>query len=702
MKDSVFNKLGSPWALFLLFGVVFSFLSFASWTPGVKGWLFAAFLLLFVFFLVKHPHRGRPPAKADFEKEEPVLFPGWFFTAAALAAVGLRFFKLTTFRHWLSSDEALQGYFAIDLIHQWSWRFFYTSGQHPPLLIWALKGFFQFFESPFFNLWFLPALLSTLFVFLAYGAARSFFSRNLSLVYAWLLAASFWPIYFGRFCVQGVWVPVFEAAVFLVGGALLKAKGKRARLIWASTLGLLTGIGTWTFTSWIVVAFFVFCLMFYGLRDRAKNGRPFVLFSLFLFLGCLPWVLAAFRERFGGYLVGVSMLSGFFSWKEQFLTSVSYLTNLFWGTLREPVSYGPSWGGMLNPLLSACFLLGVFELYRHRATLRIKVLGTAFAVLLMPGLLSADHVEMFRIIQLMPLLLLVAAAGILGLLVSLPVGWRKGTVILLLLLSSLFDVARLGKAIPDSAPLFSNHEAKQPAVQDENYWAYQWLEPAAEQLGPGLVFTDFILLAHSHTLAVASYHFNALSNPAFDPSKARWAAVITNIHYAPSLLKRFPGSQWHPISPSPVEDGGSVVGLIPITPQNQEALLSWVPVARYFHGLGIEAENMMNNGGEYQEALRKLPAGYVLLKGDPFLESCYGEWMAQYHEGSGFEWNIQALQRAVQKGYRTANLYYKLGSFYYWNRQPEKARQAYLMAAQCRPNYTNAKEVLAALWPGRK
>ena len=68
--------------------------------------------------------------------------------------------------------------------------------------------------------------------------------------------------------------------------------------------------------------------------------------------------------------------------------------------------------------------------------------------------------------------------------------------------------------------------------------------------------------------------------------------------------------------------------------------------------------------------------------------------MAQYTMGHNLEGNIQTLKWAIEKGYPTANLYFKLGNFYFQDHQFNEARQAYLMAEGCHPNYTNANGVL--------
>jgi hypothetical protein len=196
---------------------------------------------------------------------------------------------------------------------------------------------------------------------------------------------------------------------------------------------------------------------------------------------------------------------------------------------------------------------------------------------------------------------------------------------------------------------------------------------------------------------VTTYHFNAANQPNLVRSAVRWAAVVTNIHYSFFLVKRFPGSQWFPITHRPSEDGGSAVGIIPVTKENRVTLEKWLNAHRYFHELNVQAENMMNNPESYKNALRKLPEGYPSMEGDPFLESCFGEWIAQYHEGPDYSRNIKVIQRAIQKGYPSANLYYKLGNFFLLNHQNQEARKSYLMAVHAKPNYTNVKDSLAYL-----
>ncbi len=682
------------WLLFLALNLANAFLSYSSFSVQSKGLFFIFGLALPIYIALRSMPVLRHSENCPFPTAIPPFFLKIIFIFFSIVAIFLRFYRLQTFHLWPSGDEGLQGLFAIDLIQNWNWRFFYTTGQHPPLLIWLLKWFFQNFESPFFNLWFLPACLSIFFVFLSYWMARLFFSKSVSVVYFSLTAISFWPMCFGRYCVQGVLIPVFETTSFLLLGYFLKFSSPKSKFLFSAGLGLCAGFGTWAYTSWFAVVFFLILILVAWERKNSTSTFKFLgIFLFFLGLSSLPWIVAAIHEKFGGYVLGVSFLSGYFDWKAQILNSISYFTVLFWGSLKGSAAYGPVWGGMLNPVLGSLFFIGVIRLLKeNRMGLGRVILGALFLFIL-PGVLSADHVEMFRVIQLMPFLILVASIGLVWLLEFLPV--RRGLAVfsVILFFSFSLDLIHLLK-ISDIAI----HPFRLAAnVLDENYWAYQKLKPMAKSEGPGLIFTDFILLDHDHTLNMTTYQFNALLNPKFQIGDARWAGVVTNVHYVPFLHKRFPESHWYRVTPYAAADGGSAIGIISLTPQNREVFSKWALAHQYFHQLTIKAENTMNDQSQYLLTVQKLSEGLPLMANDPFLESCYGEWVAQYHFGTDFGPNIRALHRAIEKGYPAANLYYKLGNFYLLNRQPQEARQAYLMAARSVPNYTNVQDALSYL-----
>src|SRR5580692_3420457 len=250
LKKSEVNIDICWWVLFFVLSLAGGFLSYSSFGIEAKGIIFLLGIVFPLYLAIRALPILRPSGESFSPREEGSLFSGMVFVLLSLAAIFLRFYRLQTFHAWPSGDESLQGFFAIDLIQNWNWRFFYTTGQHPPLLIWLLKWFFQNIRAPFFDLWFLPALTSVLFVFLSYWTARVFFKKSFSLIYFCLLTTAFWPVYFGRFCVQGVLIPLFETVGFLLLGYFLKVERPTSKKYFAMGLGFWIGLGTWAYTSW--------------------------------------------------------------------------------------------------------------------------------------------------------------------------------------------------------------------------------------------------------------------------------------------------------------------------------------------------------------------------------------------------------------------------------------------------------------------
>ena len=678
---------------FFLLAASNTLLSYFPISATLKGWVFSFGVLIPLFFLFSI--RPKKTNDKPFESRGDFLIPWWVGTVLILLALWLRLFKLTTFHLWPTGDEALHGFLAIPLARHWNWQFFYTVGEHPPLLIWCLSFFFKYFDSPFFNLWFLPALLSAAAVPIGYWAVRPFFSKAVSFSFVFLLAFSFWPLYFGRFCHQGVFIPFFELFGFWLLGGFLKADTDRGKSWLVFFLGLWTGLGSWTFTSWaVVILLTVLTVLVICLKNFKKDIRFFFLFLSGFFLTFLPFLLAAFREGYGHHLMDSSAASQWFSRSHQVLTYASYVTCFFWGNLQPGASYAPSWGGMLNPFLASCFFFGLAELFYHRKNSLSLWLAFGFLICLLPGFLSADYVEFNRVIQALPFLLMITAIGLEKVLVGF--SKNKGAVIfiILALLSTGLDWTHLLK--PQLEEPWSRLEFKRE-VPDDSFKAYKILEENFKTNGPGIIFTEFMLLSHGHMLSTTAYHFNAALNPKWDKDKAQWAGVIVNRQYQPFLLKRFPDSKWTFVTNEPADDGGTAVGLIPIDSNNRTVLERWSRAHDYFHQLSFQAENILNNKQTYDNAVSRLADGYPLMKGDPFLESVFGEWLAQYHYGPTCQKNISVIQGAVARGYPSPHLYYKLGGFFIVNHQFAQARQAYEAAARSRFNYTNAADLLLYL-----
>jgi len=686
----------NPWLLGSLFFASNLFLSYGGVSPVIKGWIFLGGT---IFPLYLGLRSNRKPNGINLLQEEtfPPWKSPWLWGGLLGLGIFLRFWKLTSFYEWPQGDEGLNGFFALELASHWDGRFFHTLGDLPPLLFFILGWFFKRVDSPFFNWWFPTAFFSTLTFGLGVWAARLFFSRSSAWILAILFTFSYWPLQSGRFCHEGVLIPSWELTCFILLGYFLKAKDPSHKRIWALLLGLITGLGSFTFTSWVVVAGIIGITMgVYRYRGRRFDRGEFGFFAGAFLLALLPFLVGVFREGYGQHLLGVSAATGWYSFKHQVLTSLSSFTVLLWGPIQTVVSYGPPVGGFLNPLLGACLECGLLTLWKGRPSNLGKWVWLALALSLAPGFLAADYVESFRIIQVMPMVLLVAALGIQFLLKSLVPRWRPLVLILLLTCSCLWD---LGRYVEPAIELGSFRMSFRGEVRSPEAKAYQLLDQNFREKGPGLVFCEFRPLGANHTLYVASYHFNASLNPRWDPAQAAWAAILTSPDYMPFLSRRFPGSRWYWVGDdSRGPEKGLMVGLLDIRPSRLSSWGRWVMVQKYFHKLQTEAEDGFNRKESYGQSLRDLSLGSDLVKGDPFLESCFGEWASQYYFSSGYSENALALKGALERGYPVAHLYGLLADYLSISQGEDAVRSLRHKARLLTPQFTLGPEGRIQKW----
>jgi hypothetical protein len=668
----------NSWAIFFVLLVSNTILSYSPTALTIKGWVFFLGVLVPLIVGIRTSLAEGSTGADLFETE---LFLGRnkivLTLLVAIISIALRFFDLTHFRPWITGDEALHGFLAIGLCHLWNWQFFYTVGEHPPLLIWFVSFFFGHFQSPYFDLWFIPACFSLMVVPLGYLACKQFFPGGLSAVFSVLLACSFWPLYFGRFCHQGIFIPFWELAGLYLLGSWLREGNKRIR--WPILLGLWVGLGTLTFTAWAVVLL-LFILMVGSIKEKVSN-RSVALFFGSLLLGSTPFLIAVFQTGYGHHLLDSSSLNQGFSSSHVLATHLSYLSCLYWGSLQGDTSYGPVWGGMLNPVLSSAFFIGVIVLIRHKRDPKFQWIFWAMILCFLPGFLASDYVEFNRVIQTMPFIILIAAMGLLALLSKINKNVRWIFFCLLIVPSVLLDI----------------HHLLIPMADSPYYQAYKKLDSLAGTKGPGIIYTDFMPLSYGHSLNVMSYHFNAAANPVLDLKKSTWAGVVTQADTAPYLLQRFAGAYSEDLgNKAPVEEASLALVVVPINLENRETFERWADAQEFFNRLNLEAENSYNNNDYFVKGLEDFKEGYSRVKDDPYLRTCYWEWGSQYQLGSSHEPNVFCLQNAIRKGYPAPHLYFKLGNLMTLEGKWTKAREAYQTALKMAPGDRTILEALQA------
>ena len=346
---------------------------------------------------------------------------------------------------------------------------------------------------------------------------------------------------------------------------------------------------------------------------------------------------------------------------------------------------------MLNPLLGAAFFLGSLELFRHRPRFITEALGAAWVLFLLPGMLSMN-VEMYRVAQIIPILLALVSLGLLRLLAVIPEKWRWVFLIGFVGISIGIDGAR----ILNFAPNPSKPETLFERIPHHEEWlAYEEVEKIKEAWGPGLVFSEFVANP-DESLFDMVYPENAAENPRFDPSNARWAALLMDAHYFPFVSSRLAGSQWVWLDEKKSAKN-LVLGVIPLTDSNRAMVGNWLLAHHYFRMLNAAILNVTNPASD-QKAQALFEQEPAFFKKDRFLESCYwerrGEFYYDYSYQTHLEDHLNALRQAIEKGYPAAQLYFKLGSLLFRNGDRKDALTAFRAALKADPQYAAAQSGL--------
>ncbi len=689
-KKYFFND--APWVCFFIFLVSNLLLSNSGVPLSIKLVVFIFGILAPLVFLARRPMEPNSWAGRDFL---PSASTGvWFLLG--LAAVFIRFYHLETLFSWPNTDEGLYGVLAIDQDQKWSWRFFYTFGQNPPLLVWVLSFFFRIFKSPFLALWLLPALASTLTIGFFYLALRAYFSKSIGFIGFCLMAFSLWPFYFGRWCHAGALIPPWECICLWLLAIFLKEADFSRKKKWAGLLGFAVGLGSLTFTPWPFAALALIAAFGASVLNDARKNRVLIFyFGIPFFAALIPFFIGVWREGYGEHIEAMAAWSGWFALTRQGLTIVSYGASLFWGTLEGDSIYTADSGGMLNPVWGAAFFLGAAQLYRERAKVWARWTALSFFICLLPGFFSMN-VEMFRVIQVLPFLLGITALGLAVLLARIPIPWRGAAFFILAALSAGMDgttVLRAHGLNPDSAA------AARSGLPLGEIRAYKILKDTSVHFGNGLIFTEFSQSAFDQTPFVTSYGFNCAENPKLDPAKAQWAAVLTTVDYRDFLSPRFTGARWFWLDPD-VPSGKTLLGLIPVNPDNRALLTRWTQAHHYFRELSRGIFNIQGDATclAAENLIEQPPS---ILQGDRFLESCYWRRRAQFYYDHNYAVHYQdqldALKQAVAEGYPTSDLDYQLGSLLLRKKEWRDSRAAFEAALRLNPGDPDVKSALNLL-----
>jgi hypothetical protein len=694
-----------PWVCFLIFGITNILLSYFPFSLESRLFLLILgfSLPMFLSILASSSHEKKEKLFEDLNLSFSVPLWGWmiFF----IFALFLRLSHLTSMTQWPLYDEGMFAHFGLQLSQSWSFQPFYGPSQVPCLYFWILALAFKILGPSLSSLWLVPAVLSCMTVPLVFLGARQWMNNWVSTFLTWLWAFSFWPLYEGRFCVQ---YPLFVfwmwLGIYLLGLFLKTPQGIRKN-IFLVLLSTITAGGFYISISWFLVAFTLLGGLYLGLPKKKVGLGSYFLWTTLL---SSPWVLMAYRERFGAYVQGLWIFGAPIRLKDYLLNIAHYLSGIVWGIPKsfQVSSYGPHWGGLLNPLLGSLFFLGLIRIWSFRENLGARFLAVLLVFLLAPAFCT-NNLEYYRIIQVLPVLLIVIILGAILLLRGLPQKYRGLVLAVLLIFSLAMDLYHLyGPCRCDAAPELS------PSLKsDSRFLANEILNREIQPKGWGLVFDQFIDRPTDASLALATYRFNALINPLGSFDQARWMAVIANINYQPFLTKIFPSGKIYWLSKdSPPQDGGLMLFVAPLTQDSKPILRRWVHAANSLEGV-YELSSPWD-WKSFEEI-------YPVFKDDRFLESFFWMNLADQRFTLGlahgfigmtnsFEASngrtpsilfnetflkniIEETQNAAQRGYPAANIYFRLGNLWYIAGDNPQAIKMYRRAINAPLDFTQSK-----------
>ena len=700
-----------PWIYFFIFVVINALLSYGSISIEAKLWLgFFGLVLPFLgagWGIISHPSKTMPSDQKEFLPPIPL----WAWGLVGVLAVAARFTSLTTLFVWPNFDESSYGFDAFHLAAEGDPRLFYGVSQAPPLFVWGLALFFKVFGVSLTTFWFFPALVSLTTTPLAYAAARTFFSKSFSFLCAVLAAASFWPVFLGRFSLMTILILPMELLAFWSLGKFFQAKTANARVNAAWGIGVVWGTGLYTHLHWpVVMAITGLPLVYWAFKNFRK--QPDFVGSLaaravgIALLLDLPLLIGALHQHYGGYLMHLWAFHRDFSSEKQLAVWASYLTSPFWGMDPDVHTYQPQWGGFLNPVLTSLFFLGLLRVMEKRSLHIFLFLAGGYLLGLMPGLLTQD-METFRLFPLFPLLVVGASFGWATLLASRPA--RNLILVLALFLPSLsLDATHLF--------VFYHQIWDRPASWGfytksiGRYRAFRILEGFRNKEGPGLVFPDFVSGLPDQSLSVATYGYNAALNLRIPLSQARWAALLTNVNYRPFLQNRFPEGTAYALSKDFVEpDGGWMLFVFPLDEKRRRIMEDWCRAQRALETF-IDQNLCYIMGQSFKKDLEALAKLGPSFQGDPFLQAAYLEKKADLETkqalmdlengvvaGPALAPAIESLEKAVAEGYPSSHLYEHLGILWLMDKKPEKAKKNFEKALRCPLDLTDSAKYVSTL-----
>ncbi len=623
----------NPWIYFSIFVFTNSLLSYGNGSFRVNLWLF--FLGLVIPMAMAFASKLRPSSAPIHQAELLDSIPTWFCWTICGAALILRIGQLTFWAQWPASDSSLCASYSMELSEKWFWRFFFAHAQNPAVFNWGLAVFYKIFTPGLFPTRLYPLLISALVMGATYWSARTYFSKSLSMFCLMVSATGFWILYAGEFCFPHILALLWQILGLGFLGRLALSASPRDVQKNAAFLGLVMGTGFFIGIGWPIV-FFGVILALAGLWLPTTSRISFLSFSIPFVTCLLLFLWAGAHEHYGQHLRSLWILksesASTFKWSDL----GSNLTALFWRNLSG--GFGPHWGGMWNPLLSSFFFLGLVEFKNVSLSPFLKWLLFGLLIGIAPGFLSSGF-DIFRLIHSVPFQAIIAGLGFQRLLEPIPAPQRIRWFLPLFLASTCLDSFHI--QTPALANLNTENLSK----------AYDILKNTTRSNGPGFILTDLTPLNWDHSLDLAVYPFNMITNKRIVVSATRWVAILVNQDYLPFLNRRLSDVQWYDLGNDGLgEEGDRFLGVITIQPTNAAICAPWLNADIYFRKVNFEFLNNLpfEPLETLVQKLEQIPLG---KNPDPFLESCLCEKVLFLMPENNPSRILPVAQLALERGF---------------------------------------------------
>jgi len=604
----------------------------------------------------------------------------------------LRLMGFTSLSSWPVLEEARNGFFALEWSQLRPMPFICELQQQSPFFIGIQAVLFRWLGSSVASLWASSTFWSIAGMGLGLLAVRRFLNPSAAFLAGGFIAFGFWPNWSGRYFNGASLTLFWEWGCLWLLGRLLFSEKKEIPLSRAWILGLWTGLGFLTQNSWGWLALGVIAALMGKFRGNAKGKRILQSFGWALALSFLPFLQILIREDVGRFFLRFSGSESTFTIKG-WVEALGFYLSLPWMRSSTLNVYGPSWGGLLNPLVGSLLVIGTAWAWKKRASIEMRWLLGATAFLMIPGFITTTQ-DAFQIVLAWPFLTLLAALGADA--VMRPFLSEKRWIAaawVLIVLGGAMDGYHLFDRYHDlwGRPSLTTFAVKNGELAE----ADRCFKEMTAHEGRGKLLLNFRADVSDPSLILAAGSYAVGSWALADHREVRWTGLLINRHYVPFLSTRFPRAQFRDLGDLGTWPAGQMmVGLFPPGAIDEPSLKRWIKADEVLQPL---TSFLVHNQGVRSESkiMRWMNSLYPFFKGDPFLESCFYEKTYLYASGIRDAVAAEAaLQDGLTKGYPAAHFYYQLGQIHRAAGRKEEARRAFEQAVAAPGNRTDAARYL--------